>query len=280
MSHQNLPISKSTIFNPKNYVSDNDFVTVGNMAITLENNPIDEEQQVLINNLITSNNTLSNHVDTKVQALESKTGPMDITIENDIEQQALELLLFDKNVKIVGDLRVKDHPIQCGPINNRMMLGKGLYSSNKGIQFNYNSIDDCGEIECMKLHQRHSLKLNGIDIEQLNDKMNYIESSRRIRCHGRITGNITLESTNCNITKLGWGIYQVEFESIKPTNKHYHVNISGTYDGIEYTHFQVNQDLSTGLDKFIFYSKKLDMVNMQFTKVDLTTGSYSISVSW
>ena len=270
----------SKIFNVSNFN-----YLQGNITVDAQQST-DEAQNQLVKDMVATSNTLttqiatnataSGAIDAKVTALEGKTVNVDLAIEDDAEQEALELLLLDKNVKITGDLRVRDNAIQCGPVDNRIMLAKGLYSTNKGIKLNYNNTDDCGEIECQKLHVRHSLKLNGVDIEVLNNKVTAIDTGRRIRCHIRITGDLTtLESTNCTATKSGWGSYQVTFGAEAPPNKHYHVVATGSHDGTAFTQFQISQDLSTGLAKFIVYSRDVD-----FVKVDMTTGTYNISVSW
>jgi len=286
MALYNGPLkSGNEIFNVSDYDYQNNPVTLSTLQLEMQNQTTtDEVQDALVNSLVASTNTLSTSISAntayqaKVNTLEGKTVELTIEIEDDIEQEALELMKINKNVKISGDLRVKDAPIQCGDVNNRIMLAKGLYSTNKGIKLNYNSTDDCGEIECQKLHVRHTLKLNGVDIENLNNKVTAIDTSRRIRCHTRITGTpiVTMgTSTNCTATKLAWGTYEVVFGSEVPPNKHYHVVITGNHITTAFTQFQVSQDLSTGLAKFVFYSRDID-----FVKVDLGDGTYNISVSW
>ena len=62
MSHQNVPLQISSIFNPSNFSQDSDIVTVGNLLATVQNNSMDAGQQTLIDGLIASSNTLHDQV--------------------------------------------------------------------------------------------------------------------------------------------------------------------------------------------------------------------------
>ena len=257
MSYKNKPTRISSTFNPSNFVSDNDLVTIGNLHTTIENNITDANQTELINQIVSSANTLHEQVNTNTTyqstvdslggrvttletvpdvnlnyidvdlaqlnlnktttntnvatnssnialksnqtsldatninvstnstniALKSNQTSLDTTnanvtsLENVTQYMSLNgtQLEFAEDIKMEKDFKSNGKG-QIGEASNRLMFGQELFSSNKGIELYYDSVNDKSIIKSKKLGIKHNLEINDIDIDVLNNKVTALEN--------------------------------------------------------------------------------------------------------
>ena len=270
----NKPLQKSTKFNVQdfNYQDKNvSFKTLENKILV---NPIDESQTVLINNLVTSSNALSAQVNenSTIQTTVTDSAERITVLENVPEAPPAP----DYSSAI--SLLQSGQSIQASSINNLENAAQEMsFVETNGGQTKFNNVKVSKNLTVVQT-------LNDINIDFFNPsssiqaQFNALFSQRRVRAYARITGTplVTLERNNCNIIKDSWGGYSIHFINDFPVSKHYEVVITGSHNSEgHFTQFSVVQDLSFSLTKVLFYVR-----DENFQKIDLTTGSYNISVTW
>ena len=270
----NKPLKNSTNFNVQDFNFQDKNVSYKTLEQKILVNPIDESQSILINNLVSSSNALSLQVNenTTLQSTVTDSAERITLLENVPPAPPAPDYSTDISLLQTGQ------SIQASSINNLENAAQEMsFVDTNGGQTKFNNVKVSKNLTVVQT-------LNDISIDFFNPsssiqaQFNALFSQRRVRAYARVTSTplVTLESNNCNIIKDSWGGYSIHFTDDFPVSKHYHVQITGSHNSAgALTQFQIVQDLSFSLTKVLFYVR-----DENFQKIDLSTGSFNISVTW